>query len=208
MDDLLSQKADKHLGLWEGDQLVELHSAIHIGSEGDAPQAVRGIVCSLTVRWEKVTSETARDGNMSLYGATSRLPCQLSHLPRYPYINRHGALELEELGDVDVGERLPKACQSAPHFATASVRKKRRAVIPGDSVLRGTEHPVCHSDPSHSEVYCLPGVRVRDVARNISCLVKFSDYDPLLVFHIENEEVGKISSWVIKRDFRALGSQL
>ena len=49
---------------------------------------------------------------------------------------------------------------------------------------------------------------MRDVARNITCLVKPSDYYPLMLFHIGNEEVGKRSSQVIKRDFRALGRLL
>ena len=49
---------------------------------------------------------------------------------------------------------------------------------------------------------------MRDVARNITRLVKPSDYYPLLVFHTGNEEVGKRSSQVIKRDFRSLGRLL
>ena len=63
-----------------------------------------GIICCLTVRWEGATSKTARDGNKSLFGATSGLPLSLSHLPRCPYNTRYEALELEGLGDVDVGE--------------------------------------------------------------------------------------------------------
>lgn len=53
----------------------------------------------------------------------------------------------------------------------------------------------------------MPGAWVRDVAGNITCLVKPSDYYPILVFHIGNEEVGKRNSQ-IKRDFRALGRLL
>ena len=49
---------------------------------------------------------------------------------------------------------------------------------------------------------------MRDVARNITRLVKPSDYYPLLVFPVGNEEIGKRSSWVIRKDFRALGSLL
>jgi len=130
-----------------------------------------------------------------------------------PLQNRYEALELEGWQDVDVGEspsvqeRLPKASQSAPCFAI-SVKKKIRAVIIGDSPLRGTKGLIFCSDPSHREVCCLPGVWVRDVARNISCLIKPSNYYPLLVFHIGNEEVGKRSTRVIKRDFRALGKLL
>ena len=46
---------------------------------------------------------------------------------------------------------------------------------------------------------------MRNGARNITRLVKTSDYYPLLVFLIENEEVGKRSSRAIERDFGALG---
>ena len=49
---------------------------------------------------------------------------------------------------------------------------------------------------------------MRDVARIITHLIKPSNYSPLLVFHIGNEEVGKRSPRVIKRDFRALGRLL
>ena len=131
-----------------------------------------------------------------------------------PLRNRNEVLELEGLEAVDVGEspsvqeRLPKASQSAPRFATTSDRKKRRAVIIRDSLLKGTKHPICRSDPSHREVCCLPGAWVRDVARNITHLVKPSDYYPLLVFHIGNEQVGERSPQVIRRDFRALGRLL
>ena len=78
-----------------------------------------------------------------------------------PLHNRCEALELEGLGHVDAGEspsmqeRLPKASQSAPRF-DMSVRKKRRAVVIGNSLLRGTKGLICHSDPSHREVCCLP----------------------------------------------------
>ena len=64
-------------------------------------------------------------------------------------------MELEGLGDVDVGgspsmqERLPNASQSAPRFATTSDRKKRRAVIIGDSLLSETEGLICRLDPLH-----------------------------------------------------------
>ena len=78
-----------------------------------------------------------------------------------------------------VQERLPKASQSAPCFATTSDRKKRRTVIIGDSLLKGTEGPICHSNLSHRKVCCPPGAWVRDVARNITRLVKPSDYYPL-----------------------------
>jgi len=142
---------------------------------------------------------------------TATLPVPPSQVPLH---NRYEAQELDELGGVDIGEsssvqeRLPKASQSAPHFATTSVRKKRRTIVIGVSLVRATEGLICCSDLSHREMCCLPGAQVRDGARNISYLVKPSDYYPLLVFHIVNEEVGKRGPQAIKRDFRALGRLL
>jgi len=135
------------------------------------------VICPLTVRWEGATSRTERDRNKSLFEAKKRTAPQPVPPSQVPLHNRYGALKLDGQGDVDVGEspsmqeRLPKARQSASRFATASVRKKRRAVIIGDSLLRGTKGPICCSDQSHREVCCLPGAQVRDVARNITLLV-------------------------------------
>ena len=120
-----------------------------------------GIICCLTVRWEGVTSKIARDGNKSLFGTTNGLPLNVSRLPRCPYITGMRLWSWRDWRDVDVGERPPmqerllKASQSAPRFATTSVRKNTRAVIIGDSLQRGTESPKCCSDPSHKEMCCL-----------------------------------------------------
>ena len=173
-----------------------------------------GIICCLTVRWEGETSKTARGGNKSLFGVRSGLPLSLSHLPRCPYITGMrlwsskdwGMWMLVKLHPCRRG--CPRLVSLLPILLQRQPGKKRRAVIIGDSLLRGTEGPICRSDPSHREVCCLPGARVRDVARNTTRLVKPSDYYPLLVFHIGNEEVGKRSPRVIKRDFRALGRLL
>jgi len=46
---------------------------------------------------------------------------------------------------------------------------------------------------------------VRDITRKLPSLVQPSDYYPLLLFHVEGDEVAVRSPRVIKRDFRALG---
>jgi len=79
--------------------------------------------------------------------------------------------------------------QTAPHVTTASAKKKRRAVVTGDSLLRGTEGPICRPDPSHREVCCLPGARVMDVAGKLSDLVWPSGYYPLLVMQVGRDEI-------------------
>ena len=149
-----------------------------------------------------MTSKTVRDGKKPLFGATSGLPLSLSHLPRCPY--RYETLELDGLGDVEVGEgphtqeRLPRGSQTAPRIAIASIRIKRKAVIIGDFLLKETEGPVCCLDPSHREVCCLLCSLVRDVARNITRLVKPSDYYPLEMKRFSTLEM-KFSTLEMKR---------
>ena len=70
---------------------------------------------------------------------------------------------LENEGEVsgearrDLPRREPKARQSPSHLETASVRKERKVVVVGDSLLRGMEGPICNPDLSHQEVHCLTG---------------------------------------------------
>ncbi|KAK4816911.1 LOW QUALITY PROTEIN: hypothetical protein QYF61_024921 [Mycteria americana] len=71
--------------------------------------------------------------------------------------------------------------------------------------LRGTEGPLCRTDPPLREVCCLPGAPVKDVTRIRPSLVQPSDYYPLLLFHVGGDEAATRSPSAIKRDFRALG---
>jgi len=93
---------------------------------------------------------------------------------------------------------LPRTSRSASSITTASAKKKRRVIVIGDSLLRGTEGPICRPDPSHREVCCLPGARVRDVAKKLLDLVWPSDYYPLLVVQVGGDEIAKRSPKAIK----------
>ena len=100
-----------------------------------------------------------------------------------PLCNRFEALELDrpvaEEEVASVPRRMPRARRSTPRIRTASTKKERRVIVVGDSVLRGTEGPICRPDPTRREVCCLPGARVMD---------------------IDNRSLK-----AIKRDFRGLG---
>jgi len=93
----------------------------------------------------------------------------------------------------DVGEGpsrgLPGMSQSAPCIMTAPTKKKRRVIVTGDSLLKGTEGPICQPDPSHREVCCLPRVHVRDVATRFPGLVWPSDYYLLLVTQVGSDGI-------------------
>jgi len=94
---------------------------------------------------------------------------------------------------------------SAPSIMTALAKKKRRVIVVGDSILRGTEGPMCQPDPSHRKVCCLPRVQVKEAAGKFSGLVRPSDYYLLLVMQVGSDEIKERSPKAMKRDFRALG---
>jgi len=145
------------------------------------------------------------NGNGSLLGAASESPPGLPHLP-VALKQQIRAPECEGPANEDAGEGpsggLPRTSQSAPSIMTALAKKKRRVIVIDDSLLRGTEGPMCRPDPTRREVCCLPGARVRDVARK---LPGPSDYYPLLVMQVGSDEIMERSPKAIKRDFRALG---
>uniref|UniRef100_A0A8B9TZX8 SGNH hydrolase-type esterase domain-containing protein n=1 Tax=Anas zonorhyncha TaxID=75864 RepID=A0A8B9TZX8_9AVES len=130
-----------------------------------------------------------------------------------PLQNRFEALENERSTATEeevesVPRRIPRVRRSTPRIRTASTKNERRVIVVGDSVLRGTEGPICRPDPTRREVCCLPGARVRDIAKKVKRLVRPTDYYPLLVFQAGSDEVAKRSPKAIKRDFRDLGRQL
>jgi len=100
---------------------------------------------------------------------------------------------------------LPRRSRSAPCITTAPVKKKRRVIVIGDSLPRGTEGLICRLDPSHREVCCLPGAWVKDVAKKLPGLVQPSDYYLLLVMQVGRDKMAERSPKAIKRDFRTRG---
>lgn len=58
------------------------------------------------------------------------------------------------------GETVPAACGEYH-------KKKLRLLAVGDSLLKGTEAPVCSPDGVSQEVCCIPGAKIRDVADRV-----------------------------------------
>ena len=78
----------------------------------------------------------------------------------------------------------------------------------GDSLLKGTEAPICRPDRESREVCCLPGAKVRDIAKRVPQLIRKTDYYPLLLFHVGMNDTESCNLGKIKEDFRALGKQV
>ena len=130
-------------------------------------------------------------------------------VPLVPLCNRYEALKPEGVvSDDDVGAlppSLPKVRRSAPRLKTASSKKERRVIVVGDSLLRGTEGPVCRRDPTRREVCCLPAARVRDISRKLPSLIRPSGYYPLLIVQASSNGIADRSLRIINNDFRRLG---
>ena len=104
--------------------------------------------------------------------------------------------------------REPRLRQSPPCLETASVRKGRRGIVVGDSLLWGTEGSICRPDPTCKEVCCLPWAHIRDIARKVPGLVCSSDYCPLLIVQVGSDEIAQGSLQAIKKDIRGLGQMV
>ena len=103
---------------------------------------------------------------------------------------------------------MSKVRRSAPRLKTASSKKERRVIVVGDSLLRGTEGPICRPDPTCRKVCCLlscPLAQVRDISRKPPGLIRPSDYYPLLIVQSSSDEVADRSLRAIKDDFKGVG---
>ena len=76
---------------------------------------------------------------------THPLPTSPSQVPLY---NRYEALDVEgqSMGDgPSAPEVLPRSERPILHIMTTSMRRKKRVIVVGDSLLRGTEGPLCQA---------------------------------------------------------------
>ncbi|GAB0209138.1 hypothetical protein GRJ2_003379500 [Grus japonensis] len=143
--------------------------------------------------------------------AFSSSPTSPSHVP---LCNRYEALAVEGHSSEDVDdsqatpEVAPRPKRPMPRVVTTPTKKKRRVIVVGDSLLKGTEGPICRADPPLGEVCCLPGAHVKDIARKLPSLVQPSDYYPLLLLHVGEDEAETCTTEAIKRDFGLLGQSL
>ncbi|KAJ7408371.1 hypothetical protein BTVI_59779 [Pitangus sulphuratus] len=92
--------------------------------------------------------------------------------------------------------------------STCVEKKQQQVMVIGDSLLSRMEAPIYRLDRLFTEVYCLPGVQIRDVIRRLMSSVQPSDYYLLLLFHMGTNDIATRRPRSIKRDFRALGRML
>ena len=77
-------------------------------------------------------------------------------------------------------------------------------IVVGDSMQRGLEATICQPDLSSREVFCLPGVWIREVVERLLKLVQTYGCYLLLFFHVGTNDTARGDLESIKTDYRAL----
>ena len=83
--------------------------------------------------------------------------------------------------------------------------KKRRAIVIGDSIVRGSDWRFCGRSRETRMVVCLPGARVSDVSERVEKILKREGEEPDVVVHIGTNDIGRKREEVLKGEFRELG---
>ncbi|XP_053898073.1 cytosolic Fe-S cluster assembly factor NUBP1 isoform X1 [Malaclemys terrapin pileata] len=99
-------------------------------------------------------------------------------------------------------------CPKDGGFTATTPKRRRRVVVVGDSLLRGTESSICHPDRENREVCCLPGARIHDVMERLPRLIKPSDRYPFLLLHVGTNDTAKNDLEQITADYVALGRRI
>ncbi|TRZ23385.1 hypothetical protein HGM15179_003736 [Zosterops borbonicus] len=114
------------------------------------------------------------------------------YLYQVPLQNRYEALDPDgqpdDVEENDLPREPPNYASSVRQMTTSNIKKKRRVVVVGDSLLQRTEGTVCRPDPAHREVCCLPGAWVRDITEKLSGLIQPYDYYPLLILQAGSDD--------------------
>jgi len=74
-------------------------------------------------------------------------------------------------------------------------------LVSGDSMLAGTEAPICCPDKLSGELCCLPGECVRDVKETSMYLIKQEDHHPLVVIQVGSWEAAMRKWQNIRKGF-------
>ena len=87
-------------------------------------------------------------------------------------------------------------------------KKRGRAIVIGDSIVRGIDRRFCGRKRDSRMVCCLPGAKVRDVTERLQNILEGEGEQPVVVVHIGTNDIGKKRDEVLQGEFRELGDKL
>uniref|UniRef100_UPI00398EB7F6 uncharacterized protein n=1 Tax=Pristiophorus japonicus TaxID=55135 RepID=UPI00398EB7F6 len=126
-----------------------------------------------------------------------------------PLQNRYTALSTVE-GDDSSGEGSSSQVHGtvAGSVAQEGRKKSGRAIVIGDSMVRGIDRRFCGRNRDSRMVCCLPGARVKDVSERVQDILKWEGEQPVVVVHIGTNDIGKKRDEVLRNEFKELGAKL
>ena len=86
----------------------------------------------------------------------------------------------------DLPRRKPKARHSPPRLETASVRRERKVVVVGDSLLRGMDMQTGPEPLGNVQTSWGPG---QEITRKLPKLVRSTDYFPSIIVQVGSDEI-------------------
>lgn len=130
-------------------------------------------------------------------------PEVISLLNRYTVLDTVG-------GDVSSGEGSSSRVHGTMGGSAAQEGRKRsgRAIVIGDSIVRGIDRRFCGRKRDSRRVCCLPGARVKDVSERLQDILEWEGEQPVVVVHIGTNDIGKKRDEVLQGEFRELGDKL
>ncbi|XP_019345243.1 uncharacterized protein LOC132243289 [Alligator mississippiensis] len=136
-------------------------------------------------------------------------PLTVETAPPVQLGNKYEALAaLEECAVGKSALEEPAAITERAEGQPGKQKKRHCVIIVGNSLLRGTEGPICHPDPMVCEVCCLPRARIQDIMVMILDLIQPSDHYPLVLIHVGTNDMPGSTPDRIMSDYKALGATL
>lgn len=160
--------------------LRSIRGIVHCPSLSNSP-ALR--LCKGKVSWNSTSSWLTQSSPqvsgdwalLSAWGRRKNLPpspkvplYKIQHLENEEHVNNRQ----EDPGKVD----NTKSAQPPTHIRTSATRKACKVLVIGDSLLRGTEAPICCPDSFSREVCCLPGARICNVTERLPSQITICSY--------------------------------
>jgi len=126
-----------------------------------------------------------------------------------PLSNKYSALDTAEGDDIPVVSHSEQisGTESVP-VAQKGKGESGRAIVIGDSLVRGIDRRFCGSKRDSRMVCCLPDARVRDVSDRVFRILKGEGEQSQVVVHIGTNDIGTRRDRDVKQEFREMGWKL
>ena len=126
-----------------------------------------------------------------------------------PLKNKYSCLSTVVVDSPPGGSSSGRASGAEFGFVAQKGKERRRkAVVIGDSTVRGSDRRLSGGSRETRMVVCLPGAGIRDVSDRIQEILKWEGEEPEVVVHSGTADRGRKGEGVMKSEYRKLGREL